>query len=209
VPSLPDYDPNNKQLWTYPDIHASWTWPGYEGKDLEVVVFGAGRQAELFLNGKSLGKKPTSRDNKYTATWQVPYAAGELKAVSYSDGQVDCEWVLRTAGPPAKLRLSADHTTIQADGQDLSYVTVEVLDAQGVRVPQAENLIRFEVKGQGVLAGVGNGKPYGTESFQKPQRSAFKGRCLAVLKSTPKPGAITLTATSAGLASDSVTIRAE
>jgi beta-galactosidase len=209
APSLPDHDPNNKQLWTYPDIHPSWTWTGHEGEELEVVVYGAGQQVELFLNGKSLGKKPTSRENKYTATWQVPYAPGELKAVGYNEGRADCEWVLKTAGAPARLRLSADRATIQADGCDLSYVTVEVLDAQGIRVPQAENLIRFEVEGQGVLAGVGNGRPYGTESFQRPQRTAFAGRALAVLKSTLQSGTVTLTATSEGLSSDSVVIRTE
>ncbi len=209
VPSLPDYDSNHKQLWAYPDIHPHWTWPGCDGRELEVVVYCAGDQAELFLNGTSLGKKPTSRDNKYTATWQVPYAPGELRAVGYSDGQADCEWVLKTVGPPARLRLSADRTTIQADGQDLSYVTVEVLDAQGVRVPQAENLIRFDVQGHGVLAGVGNGRPYGTESFQNPQRTAFEGRTLGVLKSTIEPGAIRLTATSDGLRSDAIVVHTE
>ncbi|MBN1362740.1 MAG: DUF4982 domain-containing protein [Sedimentisphaerales bacterium] len=207
-PSLPNFDPNNHLLWTYPDIHPSWTWPGHEGESLEVVVYCAGEQAELFLNGASLGRKATGRDNKYTATWQVPYAPGELKAVGYTDGRANSEWVLKTAGAPARLRLSADRTEIAADGLDLSYVTVEVLDAQGVLIPQAENLIRFEVQGQGALAGVGNGKPYGTESFRQPQRTAFNGRCLAVLKSTRQPGAITLTATADGLGSDSVTVQA-
>ncbi len=206
-PSLPDFDPNNILLWTYPDIHPSWTWPGREGETLKVVVYCAGEEAELFLNGASLGTQPTGRDNKYTVTWQIPYASGELKAVGYRDGRAESEWVLKTAGPPARIHLSADRTEIAADGLDLSYVTVEVLDAQGVRVPTAENLIRFAVQGPSVLAGVGNGRPCGTESFQRPQRAAFEGRCLAVLKSTRQPGEITLIATADGLNSDSVVVR--
>jgi beta-galactosidase len=204
TPSLPDYDPNNILYWTYPDIHASWTWPGYEGWPLEVVVYCAGQEAELLLDGESLGRKPTSRDNKYTAVWEVPYIPGELKAVGYSGGVAESQWVLKTAGPPAQLRLTADRTDIAANGYDLSYVTVEVLDAEGVLAPQAENLIRFEVQGQGMLAGVGNGRPCGDESFQQPQRTAFNGRCLAVLKSSIQSGSITLTASSDGLDSASV-----
>jgi len=209
VPSLPDYELNNIQFWLHPDIHPSWTWAGYEGKKLEVVVYGSGDKAELFLNNQSLGKKSTSRDTKYTATWQVPYVPGELKAVGYQDGQAQGQWLLKTAGPPVRLSLSADRTIIHADGQDLSYVTIEVLDAKGTRVPQADNLIHFFVNGQGTLAGVGNSKPYGTESFKQPQRTAFQGRCMAVLKSTAQPGSMTLTVTSEGLASDSVVIHTD
>ena len=209
VPCLTDYDPNNIQFWLHPDIHPSWTWPGYEGKELEVVVYCSGDQAELFLNDQSLGKKSTSRDTKYTATWQVPYVPGELKAVGTQNGQVQSNWILKTAGPSARLHLSADRTRIQADGQDLSYVTVEILDAKGTRVPQADNLIHFSVQGQGALVGVGNGKPYGNESFKQPHRTAFQGRCLAVLKSTAQPGSMTLTATAEGLVSDSVEIQSQ
>lgn len=207
IPSLPGQDPNNKLFWCHPDIHPSWTWPGHEGRDLEVVIYSTCDQVELFLNGQSLGSKPTGRDTKYTATWQVPYHPGELKAVGYQDSRIQSTWTLKTAGPATRLNLTTDRSTIKADGQDLAYVTVEVLDDQDIRVPQADHLINFRVEGPGVLAGVGNGKPYGTESFQKPYRTAFEGRCLAILKSTKQAGVVTLTATAEGLAPDSVIIR--
>ena len=208
-PSLPNSDPNNRLMWVHPDIHPCWTWPGYEGRNLEVVVYSACDQVELFLNGQSLGRKSTGRDTQYTTAWQVPYHPGELKAVGYQDSRVQSTWTLKTAGPAARLRLTTDRSTIKADGQDLAYVTVEVLDARDICVPQADHLIHFAVQGPGVLAGVGNGKPYGTESFQKPHRTAFKGRCLAILKSTRQAGVVTLTATAQGLAPDSVIIRTQ
>lgn len=209
TPSLPDYDPSWNLQWVYPDIHPSWTWPGYEGTNLDIVVYSACEQVQLFLNGQSLGnKKTTSRDTEYKATWKVAYEPGELKAVGYIADVNVAEWVLQTADEPTQIRMTSDKTTITADGTDLCYVTVELLDASGnvVYDPNDDKLISFDIDGPGKLAGVGNAKPLGTESFQQLQRTTFRGRCVAVLKSTLKTGAITLTATSPGLSSDSVII---
>jgi len=209
TPSLPNYDASWNRQWVYPDIHPSWTWPGYEGTNLTVTVYSACEQAELFLNGGSLGTKATSRANKYTATWSVTYQPGELKAVGYNGGVQQAEWILRTAGAPTTIRLTADKSTIAADGSSLCYVTAELLDASGnvVYDPNKDKLISFDIEGTGKLAGVGNGNPYGTESFQRPQRTTFRGRCAAMVKSTLKTGTITLTASSSGLTSDSVVIQ--
>lgn len=198
-PSLPDDEPNNILYWVHPDFQSHWTWPGYEGKTLEVVVYSVYEQVELLLDGRSLGQQAVSRDTQYTATFQVPYAPGQLKAVGYAQGTAQESWLLQTTGEPARLQLTADRQQIKADGQDLAYVTIDVVDEKGIRVPQAESLVHLDIHGPATLAGVGNGRPYGNESFQQPQRTAFQGRCMVVLKSTDQAGIVTLKATGEGL----------
>jgi beta-galactosidase len=207
--SLSDYEPNNIQFWLHPDVHASWTWPGCEGRELEVVIYSVYEEVELLLNGRGLGKQKITRDAKYTATYRVPYVPGELKAVGYQNGQPRESWTLKTAGASDKILLIPDRKKIHADGRDLVYVTVEVTDADGVLVPWADDLIHFEIKGPGVLAGVGNGNPRSTESFQQLRRTAFRGRCMAVIRSRDESGIIELTAKAEGLKSDKVVIRTE
>jgi beta-galactosidase len=172
-----------------------------------VDVYSGYEQVRLLLNGKDLGAKSTSRATRFIASWQVPYEPGTLTAIGYTNNAEAARWELRTAGPPSGLRLTADRTILKADGQDLCYVTVEVVDANGVRNPDAEKLVHFSVEGAGALAAVGNSKPDSVESFQKPQRTAYDGRCLAILKSKRTAGAIRLTARSEGLAESSIEIK--
>jgi len=106
---------------------------------------------------------------------------------------------LRTAEQPCQIRLSADRSQIQADGQDLSYIVVEILDSNGVRHPKAENLVQFEIEGPGSIVAVGSSNPMGTESFQQPRRRAYQGRCLVIVKSEPKAGTILIKASAEGL----------
>lgn len=199
----PSFPPNPKRQfwskWHWFDVAADWNWPGYESRPLEVNVYSSCSEAELFLNGRSLGRKPTNRATAYTATWQVPYQAGVLKAIGYDNGQQVNAAELRTAQAPTQIKLAADRTQIKADGQDLSYVTVELLDARGVRNPQAENLVQFSVAGPGTIVGVGNANPMSTESYQQPQRKAWQGRCLVIIKAGKQAGRILVKATSAGL----------
>jgi beta-galactosidase len=209
TPSLPDYDPSWNRQWVYPDIHPSWTWTGYEGTNLEVTVYSECNTVALFLNDVNLGTQATSSVTEYTATWDVNYAAGELKAVGYDGNVPQAEWILNTAGVPTTIELTADTNTITADGSSLCYVTTELLDGSGniVYDPNEDKMISFDINGPGKLAGVGNANPYGTESFQQPQRTTFRGRCVAVVKSTLRTGTITVTASSSGLTSDSVVIQ--
>ena len=207
--SLPDQSPSWNLYWVYPDIHPSWTWPGYEGTNLDVVVYSACEEVELFLNGQKVGNtKSTSVDTQYKATWKVAYEPGELKAVGYISDVNVAEWVLNTAGEPAEIRISADKSTITADGSSLCYVTVELFDSAGNIVYDAneDRVISFDIEGPGKLAGVGNAEPLGTESFQRLERTTFRGRCVAVVKSTLRNGTITLMASSDGLTGDSVVI---
>ncbi|MEJ7676125.1 MAG: DUF4982 domain-containing protein [Chitinophagaceae bacterium] len=137
-----------------------WNWNGYENKPLEVNVYSSCEQVELFINSRSLGKKPTNRSTKYIAAWQVPYEQGELKAIGYdAKNKVINTALLSSATDAVRIKLTADRNIIKANNQDLSYVTVELVDAKGNRNPLAENLVRFEIDGPGTIAGVGNANP--------------------------------------------------
>ena len=206
---IPSYEHPGNSPWSWDDVKASWTWPGREGQPLQVDVYSGYEQVRLLLNGKDLGAKSTSRATRFIASWQVPYEPGTLTAIGYTNNTEAARWELRTAGPPARLRLTADRTTLKADGQDLCYVTVEVVDANGVRNPNAEKLVHFSVEGAGTLAAVGNSKPTSLESFQQPQRTTYDGRCLAILKSKRTAGAIKLTVRADGLGESSVEIKTQ
>ncbi|MDQ3845186.1 MAG: DUF4982 domain-containing protein, partial [Bacteroidota bacterium] len=211
-PPHPSFEPKpNRESWSkwhWDDVVADWNWKGSEAKPLEVNVYSSCDEVELFLNNKSMGRKPTNRSTKYMAVWSVPYEAGVLKAVGYKGKKVINTSELRTADEPTKIKLTADRNVIKADGQDLSYVTVELLDAKGNRNPKAENLIRFEIEGPGTIAGVGNANPVSLESYQQPQRKAWHGRCLVIIKSNGQPGTITLKAVPEGLQPAVLTITA-
>ncbi|TMI97840.1 MAG: DUF4982 domain-containing protein [Bacteroidetes bacterium] len=207
-PSFPlNPDKQSWSKWEWHDVLADWNWPGFENRPLEVSVYSSCDEVELFLNGKSLGKKQTNRDTRFTVTWNVPYHPGSLKVVGYSNGKDVASSQLQTARQISKIKLSADRSTIKADGQDLSYITVELEDANGVRNPKAENLVKFTVQG-GTIVGVGNANPVSLESYQLPQRKAWQGRCLAIVKSSVKPGTITVTASVDGLPSSTLLITA-
>ena len=188
-------------MWNWDDVVADWNWKGYEDSALEVNVYSSCDEVELFLNGKSLGKKQTNRSTKFMAVYNVPYKAGELKAIGYSKGKKINESILKTANEPTQIKLSADRNTINADGEDLSYVTVELPDDKGVKNPKAENLIHFTIEGEGTIAGVGNANPVSLESYQLPQRKAWQGRCMVVIKATHNAGKIILKASGDNLKS--------
>lgn len=194
--------------WGSDDVHASWTWPGHEGKNLTICVYSSCDEVELLLNGKSLGKRPTTRSQQFKADFGVPYQPGKLVAIGYKGGKAVSEWTLETAGKPAALRLQPERTALAADGKALALVPFEVVDAEGRLHPDASLLVRFTVDGPAVLAAVGNGDPSSLESFQQPQRKAWQGRGLVIIRSTGKPGRIRVTATSEGLTPATVNIEA-
>jgi beta-galactosidase len=184
--------------WGWPDVRPSWTWPGHEGEPLTVDVYAACERVELFLNGASLG---TKRVERCTATFEVPYRPGTLQAVG---SNLDAARELRTAGEPASIRFAADRETIGCD--DLSFVTVEVVDAGGLLHPNAGHEISFAVDGAGELAAVGSGDPVSTEPFRGNRRSAYRGRCLVVLRPRGERGEIHLRAEADGLAGAEATV---
>jgi len=185
--------------WGFDDVHASWTWPGYEGELMKVDVYSACERVRLQLNGRDLGVKPTSQQTHYKATWEVSYEPGVLTAIGYAGNWEVARWQLCTVAAPVRVRLTADRENIRADGQDLCYVTAELVDDRGRRDPCAENVIHFDVAGPAILAAVGSARPDSVESFQQPQRHAFEGRCLLVIRAGRQAGSVRVKATSDGL----------
>lgn len=185
--------------WTKKDvlhIFPHWNWK--EGQTVDIWAYTNADEVELFLNGKSLGVKKKQGDELHLM-WRVPFTPGTLRAVSRKNGHDVMVQEVKTAGAPAKLVVTPDHSEIKADGSDLSFVTVDVVDDQGTLVPEAENLVNFKIEGPGTIVGVANGNPVSHESPKAPMRKAFHGKCLVVVQSTDQPGTIKLTATSEGL----------
>ena len=210
TPPEPSFPLNPKKQnwskWNWHDVKADWNWPGMEGKPMKVTVYSSCTQVELFLNGKSLGKKETGRETRYNAVWDVPFNEGELKAIGYSVKRKVATSVLQTAGTVSSIKMSPDRISLTANNQDLSYVTVDLTDAKGVMHPKADNPVKFNIEGEGTIVAVGNANPMSLESYQLPQRKAWNGKCLVIVKSTGKPGKVTLTALVDGLPDGKVEI---
>jgi len=194
--------------WTNtPVLHVFPHWNWKQGDKVDVVAyFNNADEVELFLNGQSQGTKRKEGDNMHVF-WRLAFEPGVLKAVSRKNGQVVLSREVRTAAEPAKIVLVPDRQTIKADGVDLSFVTVKIVDQNGTLVPLADNLVKFEVTG-GTIAGVDNGNQISHESFKGNQRKAFHGMALAIIQSKQKPGRIVLRASSDNLAPASVVLNA-
>jgi len=184
-----------------------WTWPDRVGQVTPVHVYSSGDEAELFLNGKSLGRQKRG-PLQYRFRWNdVVYQPGELKVVTYKQGAKWAEDVERTAGPAAKLVLTADRATLRADGQDLSFLTVRITDQGGQLVPRAKNRVSFELTGPGEIVATDNGDATSFESFQARERAAYNGFALVIVRTKPgMAGAITVRAKADGLASAEATL---
>jgi beta-galactosidase len=180
--------------WNWHDVLPEWNWEGFENKRMEVSVYSSCEKVELFLNGHTLGVKPTNRSTKFIATYAIPYQAGELKAVGYSDNKIVNSSSINTAFQPSQIRLSADRRILKANNKDLSYITVELIDKNGNINPKGEHLINFSVLGDGEIIGVGNANPMSLESYQKSFRKTWKGRCIVIVKAGKTPGKIILKA---------------
>jgi beta-galactosidase len=190
-----------------PVLHILPHWNWESGKSVEVwAYYNKADEVELYLNGKSIGKRSKENDDLHVM-WKVNFEPGTLKAVSRKNGKEILIREVSTAGAPSKIELIADRNNIKADGKDLSFITIKVLDAAGNVVPNAENLIDFEVEGNGFIAGVDNGFQASLEPFKANYRKAFHGLCLAILQSTEQAGTIRLKATSAGLTPASIIIK--
>ena len=186
-----------------------WNWPERVGQVTPVHVYTSGDAAELFLNGRSLGMK-TREPYQYRLRWDdVTYEPGELKVVAYKQGKPWATESVRTTGGAARLTLQADRATIRADGHDLSFITVTVTDTNGLTVPRSKNPIRFEIDGPGEIVATDNGDATSLESFQAPERKAFNGLALVIVRAKAgRSGTITLTARSPGLQAAAIPLTA-
>ena len=185
-------------------VPMNWTnWTN--GQSVKVMVYTNADSVELFLNDKSQGSKTMSATTGHLQ-WSVPFATGTLQAKATKGGTVVATDTVQTAGAAAKLVLKADRASITADGRDLSYIEVDVVDAQGVVVPQANNAIAFTISGPGTLVGLDAGDSTNHDSYKGTSHAAFSGKLMAIVQSTTTAGSITLNATSGSLTGSSVNI---
>jgi beta-galactosidase len=187
-----------------------WNWPERVGEVTPVHVFTSGDEAELFLNGQSLGRKKKGQ-YEYRLRWDsVKYVPGELKVVAYKNGKLWAEDIVQTTDQPSNLVATADRYMISADGKDLSFISVKVTDKNGLVVPGANNLIEFTIEGPGEIIATDNGDPSNMESFSSKEREAFNGFALAIVRSiSGDQGTIKVTAKSNGLVKGVVKIKSK
>ncbi|SFP84261.1 glycoside hydrolase family 2 TIM barrel-domain containing protein [Parafilimonas terrae] len=195
--------------WEWNDVVARWNWKGYENKPLNVVVYSSCDEVELFLNNKSLGRKKTTRAEKYLAIFSVPYTTGELKAIGYTNNKKVNESILKTAGNVTGLNITADRQVVRANNQDLIYINIEAIDKNGTINPEANMPLTFNVSGAGTIAGVGNADPTSVESNQSNKRKTWRGKCLLIVKSGKQKGEIHITATSGNIKSRELIIKVD
>lgn len=194
---------NKQVLHLFP--HWNWT----EGQEIDMwCYYNNADEVELFINGESQGIRSKDEDNLHVV-WRVKFISGTVKVVARKNGNIIAEKEIHTAGTPHKIRLTPDRNIITADGKDLSFVTVEVLDKDNNLCPISENLINFEVKGNAFIAGVDNGCQTSMERFKDNKRKAFNGKCLVVLQNNGEKGIATLTANSNGLESSTIKIKSK
>jgi len=202
---MPDSCKEKVSYWGWPEEEQSWTWPGNEGKKMSVNVYSRSPLVRLELNGKVIGEKQIP-DSLITAKFEVPYEAGELKAIAIENGRETGTVVLRTTGTPKGILLKADRSNIRASRNDLSYVTVEIVDDHSNVVPNATVPVEFSINGAGELAAVGSANPSEMASFHQPKRNTFRGKCLVIMRPKGDPGNITVEARSPGLQSAKIVL---
>jgi beta-galactosidase len=194
-------------MWSVWPAWESWTWPGHEGKDIQVEVYSRYPLVRLYLNDKLVGEQPTTIAQKFKATFTLPYAPGVIKAVGVENNKELGSTTLKTAGKAANIKLVADRSKILANGQDLSFITVAITDENGIIRPDADNQLSFTISGAGVIAGVDNANLKDTAAYVSNVRKAWNGRALVVIKSKRKEGEIKLQVSSPGVAPATITIR--
>lgn len=216
------------QWTTEPMVHIlpHWNWEGTDFSEIPVYCYTNCEEAELFVNGKSYGRKkkgidktripvsfgswknrPKYFDSPYRLSWNVPYEPGEIKVIAYKNGKEVTKKIIKTAKAPHKIQLIADRKEINANGEDLSFITVKIEDENGDFCPLADNKIDFKISGPATIAAVENGNAASTEPYRASYRKAFNGLCLLVIKSKKgEKGNVQIEASSPGLQSKLITI---
>jgi beta-galactosidase len=203
----PDPIEIKETLWSVWPTWESWTWPGFEGKDIQVVVYSKYPKVRLYLNNKLIGEQYTTPEQQFKATFSVSYSPGLLKAVGIENGKEMEPVILQTSGDSEKIMLTTDRKELVANGQDLSFVTVEITDKDGIIQPNAYNRLYFKIVGAGTIAGVGNADIKDCDLYVGDTRKAWHGRALVVIKSSRSTGDIKLTVISPGLTDATINIK--
>lgn len=192
--------------WGWKSESLSWNWKGYEGKPVKVNVYTRAPKVRLYLNNNLSGEQSVS-EKDYTTSFIVNYQPGELKAVAVYDNNESSCAVLETTDTPVAVRLTADRKMIKADKNDLSYITIELVDKEGRVVPDADTKVFLSVKGNGVIRGSGNACPTDMESFRSLSPKTYKGKAMAILQPEEKAGNIIFTAFAEGIGKASIVVQ--
>lgn len=181
---------HSQTAWMLKDNIASWTWPGYEGKPAKVDIYSSDEEVELYLNGKSLGKKPAGEAHGFTASYELNYERGELLAVGYTDGKETGRFVLKTADDNVELYVVCEGENLKADGEDLAFVTAKLVDKNGIENLYVEKEVTVSVTGAGTLQGFGNADPRSIGSYDDTTWKTYNGYVMAVVRAGSEAGAI-------------------
>jgi beta-galactosidase len=192
--------------WAWPECENAWCWTGYEGEPVKVDVYSAAEEVELFLNGRSLGRKPAGKENRLIAQFELTYEPGTLEAISYSGGKKVTSNILTSPGKPVGIRIVPDKKELMADGQSLVHAVIEVIDEEGNLVPTAELKTVAQVEGAATLAAIGTGNPKATENYTTGEFTSYKGRLLAIVRAGYESGTSVLTVSIDGLKTVSIEI---
>jgi beta-galactosidase len=187
-------------------IFPHWNWE--EGQKIDIWAYTNFDKVELFINGESQGEKSKEND-QFSIRWKVKYEPGTLKAIGKNANGHTQEVEIKTSGAPAKIKLTADRETMKAGGKDLSFVTVQITDKDGIPVPYAKNEIAFKTTGEVKLIAVDNGNPTSHTSFQSKSIQTFNGKCLAILQAGKTTGETVLQAFSEGLEPATIRVQTE
>lgn len=210
APSFPLHaEKEGWSVWDWQDAVKHWNFEGHDGRALEVVSYTNCTSAELFLNGRSLGRKTKTDEDRNILKWNVPYQAGELKLVGFQNNKKVSTDVLRTASRAASISVTADRRVIKADGMDLCYVDVKIVDSKGIVCVSADNLVNFTITGDAVIEAVANANPMSVEAFVAGARKAWRGECMAIVRAKDKKGKAILEVTCEGFDPVAVDIEIE
>lgn len=200
---------HSKTAWMDKDNIASWTWSGFEGKPVKLDVYSADEEVELFLNGKSLGRKPSGEKNGFIASYELTYEPGELMAVGFADGKETGKFVLHSAENNLHMQVNCEGESLQADGEDLAFLTVTLTDDKGNENLFEEKEITVNVEGKGILQGYGNADPRAEGSYDDVTWRTYDGQVMAVVRAGFETGEIKVTFTAEGMEPCSCTIKVE
>lgn len=198
---------HSQNPWMMKDSVASWTWPGYEGKPAMVDVYADAEEVELFLNGRSLGRKTAGEAHGYMATFETAYEAGELLAIGYDQGVETGRFLLTTAEGEPQLSVTADRTVLRANGADLAFITVKLVDRHGNDNLFAKKRVTVDICGAATLQGFGNADPQAEGSYDDTTWETFDGYLLAAVRAGIEPGQVTVSFAAEGCQTQTILLQ--
>ena len=195
-------------FWGFPQFNKNWTFPGFEGKPVKIAVFSRAEEVEVLINGKSIGRKKVSFEAPMPnlAEFEATYEPGKIEAISYADGKEVSRDLICTSGQATQIKLSCSKKSLLADGHDVAFVMIDVIDDKGQLVPDAEIKLSAKVEGAGSLAGFGSGNPITDEDYTDNQTVSYRGHACAVLRSGYDNGKTSLTISAPGMEDKTITL---